>query len=279
MTNIQFIPSAIDAGGCVSNGWELIKPNYWMYFGITALIAVISIVLSCIPFVPILFQIFVMPPITIGIFLVLFRAMRNEPVDFGMYFKGFDRYVPAMVVGLISSIPSVIALILNFALNIGSFAAQILQGAAGRSSRSNFLQPQNFVQSDNAAPLIAGGLLIVVVIVAVVFMLFSIAWGITFFFALPILAENDIAAIDAIKLSARAGWSNVGGIIVLVIFEFLMLLVGVIALCVGVLFVLPVVYAANAFAYRQVFPWIEQNFNMNPPPPGAYGSNFGSGMQ
>ena len=131
MTNIQFVPSAIDAGGCVSNGWNLIKPNYWLYFGITTLIVVISIVLSCIPFVPILFQVFVMPPITIGIFLVLFRAMRNEPVDFGMFFKGFDRYVPAMVIGLIHSIPSIILVILNFALNIGSFAAQILQGLTG----------------------------------------------------------------------------------------------------------------------------------------------------
>ena len=277
MTNIQYVPSAIDAGGCVSNGWNLIKPNYWLYFGITTLIVVISIVLSCIPFVPILFQVFVMPPITIGIFLVLFRAMRNEPVDFGMFFKGFDRYVPAMVIGLIHSIPSIILVILNFALNIGSFAAQILQGV-NRGSRSNFFQPQNFLQPNDAAPIIAGGLIIVILIVSVVFLLFSIAWGITFFFALPILAENDIGAIDALKLSARAGWSNVGGIIVLVIFEFLIALVGVIALCVGVLFVLPVIYAANAFAYRQVFPWIEQNFNMNPPPPGAYGSNFGSGM-
>lgn len=271
MTNTEFYPGAINAGDCVSNGWNLIKPNYWLYFGIAALIALTGIVLSCISFISILFQIFVVPPIMVGVFYVFFRAMRGEPVDFGMFFKGFEKYVPAMVVGLINSIPQVILIILSLALNLGSFAAQIIQGA-GRGGQSNF------VSDNNAAPLIAGSILIVIVIVSIVYLLFSIAWGITFFFALPILAEKDIGAIDAIKLSARAGWSNVGGIIVLAIFEGLIVFVGALAICVGVLFVLPVVFAANAFAYRQVFPLIEQNFNMNPPPPTAYGSSFGSGM-
>ena len=40
-----------------------------------------------------------------------------------------------------------------------------------------------------------------------------------------------------------------------------------------------IIYAANAFAYRMVFPWFQQQVgNMMPPPPNAYGSNFGSGM-
>ena len=90
--------------------------------------------------------------------------------------------------------------------------------------------------------------------------------------------EHDIGAIDAIKLSVRAATSNIGGLILLFILEFLVALVGLLALCIGIFFVIPIIYAANAFAYRQVFPLIEQNFNMNPPPPGAYGSSFGSGM-
>lgn len=76
-------------------------------------------------------------------------------------------------------------------------------------------------------------------------------------------------------MSASAGWSNLGGIIVLFIFEFLICLLGLVALCLGILFVLPLVFAANAVAYRQVFPWIKGNFNMSPPPPAAYG-DFGS---
>ena len=272
MTNIEFQRGTIDAGGCVSGGWELIKPNYWMYFGMTILLFGVSLVVSCIPFLPILFQIFVVPAVTIGIFYTLFREMRGEPVEFGMMFKGFEKYVPAMVIGLINAIPQIILTVLSFAMNMGSIVAQILQ-QAGRGSRSNLA-----MQTD-AAPVIAGGLILVIVVGSIVFLLFSIAWGITFFFALPILAENDISAVDAIKLSASAGWSNIGGIIVLFIFEGLIALLGLIALCIGVFFVIPILFAANAFAYRQVFPLlVRQNFNMSPPPPAAYGSNFGSGM-
>jgi PhnB protein len=81
MTNLQYQPGSIDAGACVSNAWNLIKPNYWLYFGITALMVVAAFILSCIPFLPILLQVFVMTPLTVGIFAVLFREMRGEPVD------------------------------------------------------------------------------------------------------------------------------------------------------------------------------------------------------
>jgi uncharacterized membrane protein len=265
MNNIQFTPSAIDAGECVSGGWNFISRNYWTYFGMTTLLTLSSIVISCIPFVPILFQIFVVPAVTVGIFYALLREMRGEPVEFGMMFKGFENYVPAMLVGLINAIPQVIFTILSFALNLGQIATEIIKQRTGQGNISNF------AQSSDAAPVLAGGLIIVLVIVMVVFFLFSIAWGITFYFALPILAEHNVTAIEAIKLSAKAGWSNMGGLIVLFIFEFLIALLGVIAICIGVFFVIPIIFAANAMAYRQVFPMIAQNFNYAPPPPTEYG--------
>jgi uncharacterized membrane protein len=86
--------------------------------------------------------------------------------------------------------------------------------------------------------------------------------------------------MDAIKLSIKAATANVGGIIVLFIFEFLVALLGVVMCFLGLIFIsIPVIYAANAFAYRQVFPLMQQNFNnMMPPPPNAYGSSFGTGL-
>jgi hypothetical protein len=44
------------------------------------------------------------------------------------------------------------------------------------------------------------------------------------------------------------------------------------------LFVIPIIYAANAFAYRQVFPNFEPNFQTAPPPPNVYGGNYGVGQ-
>ncbi|MEP6789680.1 MAG: hypothetical protein ABJB40_14670, partial [Acidobacteriota bacterium] len=106
-----------------------------------------------------------------------------------------------------------------------------------------------------------------------------IVWWAVFFFAIPLAIEHDMSPIDAIKLSARAAMANIGGLIVLFLLEILIVLAGVVLLCVGAFLIsLPVLYVTHAFVYRQVFPLIERNFNLDPPSPMAYGSNFGSGM-
>lgn len=84
--------------------------------------------------------------------------------------------------------------------------------------------------------------------------------------------DRDLGPVDAMKLSAQAAMGNVGGIIVLFIFEFLISLLGAIMCGIGLLLVsIPIIYAANAIAYRMVFPRINDQFNYNPPPPGSYG--------
>ncbi|CAN5315779.1 hypothetical protein BH10ACI3_BH10ACI3_29670 [soil metagenome] len=261
MTNLQFVPSAIDAGGCVSNGWELVKRNYGMYLGISLIAMVLA---GCIPCI----SLFLVGPILGGVYFVLLREMQGEPVDFGMMFKGFEKFVPLMVIGIIQSIPEIIGQVLRITVDLSRL------GLTGGGRDTDF----QFFQSSKPEFAIASGVLIIAAIVALVIILFSVVWRVLLFFALPLAMEHDIGPMDAIKLSAKAATSNIGGLIVLFIFEFLIALLGVLALCIGVFFVIPIIYAANAFAYRQVFPRVQQNFNMSPPPPAAYGSNLGSGM-
>lgn len=258
MNDIQFIPGAIDAGGCVSNAWDMLKKNYGMYLGVSIVAMLLT---GCIPCL----NIFIMGPIMGGAFYIALRDMRGEPVDFGMMFKGFDKFVPLMVIGLIQSIPGVIAQILRFTIDMGQL------GLGGRNGSVDFYQADKDI--------LAGGLAIVAIVVGLVFAVIAIIWWMVMFFAVPLAMENDISPIDAIKLSAKAAMSNVGGLIVLMIFQILVALVGMLLLCIGMFLIsVPVIFLANAFAYRQVFPWAGQQFNMAPPPPNAYGTGFGSGM-
>lgn len=147
-------------------------------------------------------------------------------------------------------------------------------GQLGLSGRNGSV---DFYQADK--DILAGGLAIVAIVVGLVFAVIAIIWWMVMFFAVPLAMENDISPIDAIKLSAKAAMSNVGGLIVLMIFQILVALVGMLLLCIGMFLIsVPVIFLANAFAYRQVFPWAGQQFNMAPPPPNAYGTGFGSGM-
>lgn len=261
MQNIQFIPGAIDAGGCVSNAWNMLKQNYGVYLGI----AVIALVLTgCIPCL----NLFIMGPVIGGVYYVVLRDMRREAVDFGMMFKGFEKFVPLMVIGLIQAIPGVIAQVLRFTIDLGQLG--LSRGKPGEFQ---------FFQSSGNDVALASGLAIVAAVVAIIFVIIALVWWAVMFFAIPLAMEHDLGPVEAIKLSARAATSNFGGLIVLLIFQILVMLVGLLMLCVGAFLIsIPVIYLANAFAYRQVFPLIEQNFNMAPPPPNAYGSGFGSGI-
>jgi uncharacterized membrane protein len=237
MSNIPFNRSAIDAGECVSSGWNLVKPNYWMYFGIT-LIALLLI--SCVPCINFL----LIGPVSVGVYYVMLRGMRGEPVDLGMMFKGFEKFVPAMVVGLIQGLPGIIWTVLDYGINI----ARLISGGFDKGSSGTFYRPEIF---DN--PLMAG-LSVLYVGMALLFAGISIVWGLTFVFAPAIMAEHDLGPLEVLKLSARAALSNIGGLILLVLLQILLAILGVVALCIGVFFVVPVLYAATAVAYRQVFP-------------------------
>jgi len=260
--NRQYYKSAIDAGGCVSNAWNLIQTNYWLFFGITLLAYVL---IACIPCL----NVFLMGPVMGGFYYTVLRAMRGEPIEFGMMFKGFEKFVPLMVVGLVQSIPSIIYQGFDITIRVSNVGIESILSNA-RSQGGGF----------DPSILFASGYVIVIVISSAVLVVLSILWAITFAFAVPIAMEQDLGSpIDALKLSARASWGNVGGIIILAIFSFLLALVGLIALCFGLLFVLPVIWVAWAFAYRQVFPDLNPTVYRNePPPPDAYQGSFGQGM-
>ena len=113
--------------------------------------------------------------------------------------------------------------------------------------------------------------------VALILIIVGLALRISFFFVYPLIMEYDLGALDAIKMSARAGWSNFGGIFVLIILQALVGLLGFLALCIGVFFVLPIIHASNAIAYRQVFPPPSAGFNSAAPPsPETFGAQYGN---
>ncbi len=272
MTNIQYYKGVIDAPGCISNGWNLVKVNYGLYFGICIVATLTMLILSCIPCLNILLTGLVNAPLIAGIYYVVLRDMRGEPIDFGMMFKGYEKFVSVMIVGFIQAVPTIIFTILQYVLDFTRLATQIL-GAQGIGSGE-------FYQSPGGTELaIAGGLLVVYLLVIVAYFVIAIAWYVSFAFALPLVIEHDISPIDALKLSAKAGWGNIGGLIFLALLGGLIAFAGALAICIGIFFVIPIIYAANAFAYRQVFPSLNAPTTYNtPPPPNAYGGGFGQGI-
>ncbi|MEP6705177.1 MAG: hypothetical protein ABJB34_10270 [Acidobacteriota bacterium] len=257
MNNVQFASGAINPGDCIGNGWSLVTRRFWLYVGVGI---VTLILIGCIPFVGALLA----GPVLGGFYYLVLRDMREEPVDFGMMFKGFEKFLPLMLAGLVQTAPSLILTVVQYTLDIAR-----LVGVSPRGD-VNFYQP--------ASDAIFAGISVGILIVIVVLSLLAAVWSVALSFAVPLILEHDLSVVDALLTSAKAAFSNIGGLIVLIILEVLVGILGVIALCIGIFVAIPVIYAANVLAYRMVFPYFERsNMNMSPPPPEAYG-NFGQGM-
>lgn len=259
MTHLNYQSGAIEPSSCIGGAWELLKQNPGLYIGVGL---VTLIMISCIPFV----NFVLLGPVMGGFAYIVLRDMRNEPVDFGMMFKGFEKFVPLMVVGLIQAVPGIIFQILQYTVDIARFA-----GGSGLSNG-------NFYQSSPAPTGLPMGVTFGFVILMIGYLIFQIIWNLSLTFAVPLIVENDISIGDAVKLSLGAVFSNLGGLILLGLIEGLVSIVGILAFCLGIFVAIPVIYAANVFAYRQVFPLFDFNMNTEPPPPVVYGSSFGSGM-
>lgn len=189
MTHISYESGAIRAGDCVSDAWNQMSAKFGLYLGMGL---VTYIMVGCIPIV----SIFLFGPVMAGFYYVSLKDMRGEPVEFGMLFRGFDKFLPLMIIGLLQSIPAIIIQILRF---VGDFASLMGSGGFGSapSRRGDFFQSSSFPDFG-----LSEGVMIGLAIVGVFLFLISIVWAIVFRFAIPIAMEHDLGVVDAIKLSA-----------------------------------------------------------------------------
>jgi uncharacterized membrane protein len=241
----QFRTGVIKPVECIKEGWALIKDQYWLFFGIS----LVGILIGGV--VPIV----LLGPMMVGIFLCLLQKLRNEPVEFGLLFKGFDQFVSGLVVTVLKMIPIFIVLVPYYIFLIAMMATMMPRGRVEDPE-----QARSFVMS----------LFGFEIVFFLVMMVVGLAVEIFFMFAYPLVADRKLSALDAVKLSFRAGKANVGGILGLLLLNMLFGILGVLCCFVGVYFYLPIAFASQAIAFRRVFPQTYQPFPVPPPPPASW---------
>jgi hypothetical protein len=227
-SNLPFNRAAIRPFECWSAGWQLVKEQYWLLVGMT----LVAILLGSLAPLGIL-----MGAMLCGLDIVLLTLMRGQGVEFNLLFKGFDYFVPGLVVTMVRLGGVLVVL---FPAYIGIFVLFIVAGAAG-ASLNNSAFPM--------ALMILGGLVFFLVIMAL-----SIALGVLLLFAYPLIVDRKLSGWDACRLSARAARGNLQGAFGLLLLGAAFGFAGLLLCYVGVFLVLPIQYAAVAVAYRKVFP-------------------------
>ncbi|MDH3493589.1 MAG: hypothetical protein OEM82_08580 [Acidobacteriota bacterium] len=248
---------ALSPTQAINDAWSSIGGDYWFYFGISIVAWLIAMASGMIPGLSIIIGPIVTGPLFAGVFAVFLAKADGEKKEFGAMFDGFKRFQPTVIIGLILSIPGILL--------------QIYQLVALVSDITGMLNPdtREAVLQQSAFPPALIGLYVFMIV-------FGLTVGLLLFFSYYLIMDRGMGAVDAIKASSKGVIGNFGRLIVLIFLEGLLMLAGVLACGVGLLFVAPVLYLANANAYRQVFPGSNLPArDPNPPDPNVYGDSFG----
>ena len=212
----------------LKQSYELIQSNYMLFLGITFC----GFLLGSLAPMGIL-----MGPMFVGIFMCFLAQESTGKVKFDILFKGFDQFVPSLLVVLImigcnlaATLVCGLIMLVCFLVIIGIAQTGFSPEALGVISIGGFV--------------LGYGLLIVVSILSVV----------PFAFCFQLIAEHKMSTSDAVRTSARAVRHNLMPLaLTYVSFSFISFLAAL--LCyVPLILLLPIQIGASFIIYRQVFP-------------------------
>jgi uncharacterized membrane protein len=242
----------LDIGGCVSSGWTLVKNNFGTLFVpvlIYFLIEMAAGVLGKIPFIGPVFSIanlFITGPLTAGVLYIFIRAIRNEPAELGNMFAGFRSGFWQLFLGYLVPALAYLVCVLPFLVIYFIKVMPILSQ----------LQHTNPNDMQNALPQIMPALksvfftsLPVLFICMIPVIYLTVNWQ----FTLPLIIDKKMSFWPAMKASwkmVHKHWWHLFGLVVVI---GLLNIAGVIACCVGLLFTIPVGFAALMYAYETIF--------------------------
>jgi len=215
--------SAID---CISDGYELIKSDYWLFL---AMFFVAVLVAGIFPLV-------LMGPVMLGIFTTLKAKESGEEIKFEMVFKGFEKFLD----GFLAFLFSFLGMSVLFLPIIIIAAIYILfVGAA-------------IPDTGSPGPAVLGSSILLVIMAVILISMSGIIQAL-FMFSYPLIVDQNMPAWDATKLSIKAAFKNVWTLFILTIIHMIMGVIGVCLCYVGILFVVPIMYASWHIAYKRMF--------------------------
>lgn len=220
---------------CMKEGWELIKQDYWIFFAITLVGMLIGGISMYV----------LVGAMVCGIFYSYLQKIDGKPVVFDQLWKGFEWWLPGLIATIIMVVPMFIVLGFIYA----PFIAAAVMGS--KLSESELM-----------------GLLLGAVAIDLVFIVVMICFHTLLMFTFPLMVDRNLGAFEAMKTSAKGVWKNLGGIAGFYGVAFVLSLVGALTCGLGTYFVLPIILAGTAVAYRKIFP--KQNDYNQPPAPGYY---------
>ena len=230
---IEFRTGRVSSREMFSEARALMSGHFWIMVGICLLGLIVG---GVAPFGVLL------GPMMCGIFMCWFAIMRNEKPTFSLLFEGFDVFMESLVATLIQLGISMLTMVLAFVvMAVGGVALLAVAGAGGGQPGGN---------AGAAMGLLTIGIFLFYGLIIGV----SILVGALFAFTWPLIVDYRLSGLEAVKLSARAAWANLGNVFRLMILNVVVVAVAAVFCYLPVFLVFPIVFGSQAVLYRRIFP-------------------------
>jgi len=205
---------------CMKEGFEIIKSDYWILFAITLVGAMLGGITMYVLFGAML----------CGIYYCYLQKIDGQPVVFEDLWKGFQWWLPGLVAVLIIIIP---AFALSFIIYL-PFIAAVIMGPK--------------LSEPEIMTLLFGGFAVDIVLTIIM-----VCFHTLLMFTFPLIVDRNLGVLEAMKLSAKGVWKNLGGIAGLYGVVLILSILGLLT-CIGTYFIIPIILAGTAVAYRKIYP-------------------------
>lgn len=301
---MEYNSGAVSPVGSISEGWNIIKDNYWLFFGMTLVAIIILIVAAVIlgvinnlitlgvsaafgvaaqgtgdvgkasaAIVPQLISMVIsiftnIIVITISgtLFVGIYSALaRQADTNNAEFGDLFSGFQKLVPCLIVAVIMSIIQFAISIVFLIGGVALGVSALGAGLLTKDGQLNPAIF----------SGGLIMVILVFAVIYLIVNLIVSALTAFIYPLIAERNLSGGEAFLTSIKGGLSNIIGMILLFILLFFMSLGGALLCIVGIFFVVPIMSASLFAAFRSVFGKPQDNRQYTPPAPPVFGQQPG----
>lgn len=238
------IPGAkVDAGrgaSWIAEGWALFKAAPGMWIAVLLVFVGVSFVIGLVPLLGNIAGVLLGPVFAVGLMSFAQGIAAGEEADIGRFFIGFrEKLGPLIAVGALY-----LALIVGLVLITVVLAFVLLGGA----SLANMADPEQAAQALLAGGLGLGLLLIVLVFLTLLALILSAYWyapGLVFF--------AGAGVTEAFGESLRVSLRNWLPLLVFGLLGFFVLLLGALAVLIGLLVAVPVFMGGYYASFRDIF--------------------------
>ena len=227
---------SVDIGDLVNKGWALLSKNFGVVLGATLLVYLITGVCGVIPYLGPIAQLVLQGPLLGGLYFFYLKQMRTGNAAVGDAFSGFGpRFPQLMLAHIVSSMLAILCILPGVIVMLVGIIPAIASGGKGGGAVA------------------AGGIAIVGGLVLLVGLAGAIYLGVSWSFAIPLVADKRMDFWPAMKLSRTMVSKHWWMVFLTMFVGGLITMLGLLACFVGVFVTICIYMGMVMYLYETIF--------------------------